>query len=348
MKLVLLGDTHIGASRSAPILHKHMKKFYDFFFDYLKCNDITTVLQTGDLFDQRKDIHFTTLHEANKYFFNPLKENNIFLYVISGNHDCTYKNTNEVNSVKLLLGNNANVKIVDLFPETILFGDKTFDFFPWINQTNHTETLDFITNSKSDYAFGHFEFGGFAMYPGTIAETGMDHKLFKKYTEVFSGHYHTISYQDNVTYTGTPYELTWGDCSDLKGFWVFDTDTGEKQHVSNPYNIFEKINYVEDMTYNYSLVKEKYVKILVADKKSQKKFDSFLDTINLNSPHDVKVIENIISESVADAVSLTDLVDTQSMIASVVDNIDTQLDKSKLKLKILALYTEAITAQNTL
>lgn len=348
MKIALLGDAHLGSMRSSPIMHSHMAKFYEFFFSYLDTNNIKTVLQTGDLFDQRKDIHFTTLFEANKYFFDPLKENNIELYVISGNHDCTYRNTNSVNSVKLLLGGSKHIKIVDLVPETLLFGDKTFDFFPWINQTNHRETVDFISNSKSDYAFGHFEFDGFPMYPGTIAETGMDHKLFSKYTEVFSGHYHTISYRDNVTYVGTPYELTWGDCSDLKGFWIFDTETGEKEHIQNPYTLFEKILYVEDMTYIYSRVTEKYVKIIVTDKTSQKKFDTFLDNINLKSPHSVRVIENVLKETVESAVSLTELENTQSMIASVVDNIDTQLDRAKLKLKVLALYSEAMILQNTL
>jgi DNA repair exonuclease SbcCD nuclease subunit len=334
-----------GHSKSSEIFHSHFSKFYSFFFEYLAKNDIKNVLQLGDIFDQRKDIHFTTIKRSNEYFFDKIASENIDLYIISGNHDTVYKNTNEVNSVDLLCSDKATV--IDLLPKTISFDGTDIDFFPWINQGNITESLEYVKNSTSKYAVGHFEFAGFPLYAGTIAESGMDHKIFNRYETVFSGHYHTISQKDSILYTGTPCELNWSDCNDSKGFWILDTDTGNLEHIKNPYNLFEKISYVEDMEYDFTTVKEKFIKIIIVDKKDQKKFDKFLNNIEHNQPHDVRVIETVHTEAVSDAVDLTELETTQSMISGVVDNLVTPVDKIKLKQRVLEIYTEAMSLTKT-
>ena len=349
MKVILLGDTHFLPNRASPIFQAYFDKFYKFFFEYTQKHDIKTVIQLGDLYDVRREVQFTTIKWVNENFYSPLEDQGIQFSVICGNHDVLYKNTNKINSVSLLCPSDS--LIVDLVPHSITIGSASFDLFPWINESNLEITKKFIENSTSDYAIGHFEFSGFPMYPGTIAETGMDHKMFSKYKEVYSGHYHTISLPTsdcNILYTGTPCELNWADCSDPKGFWVLDTETGLREHIRNPYTLFEKISYTEDMVYDFTTVTEKYVKIIVLDKKDQGKFDKFLDNINLNRPHDVKVIESSLSEVVSDAVLLTDLLSTQSMISTVLDNLDVQVDKSKLKLRVLELYAEAEQLNKTL
>jgi DNA repair exonuclease SbcCD nuclease subunit len=339
-KVALLGDCHNGAGKSSTILQEHFAKFYDFFFDYLEKNNIKKIVQTGDFFDQRRDIHFTTIQKTNEYFFTPLKKLNIDLYIISGNHDCTFKNHNRINSVDLLCRDKATV--VDLFPQTIVIDNTSIDLFPWINPENLVESIEFAKNSVSQYAVGHFEFANFPMYPGTLAEHGMDHKLFSNYDQVFSGHYHCISERDNCLYVGTPYELTWGDWSDPKGFWILDTEDGSKEYVRSPYTLFEKIFYVEGMEYDFAQVTDKYVKIIVVDKVDQKKFDKFVNSVNGAKPHDMKIIDHSIAEAVSIALGSSDvLVTTQSMIESVIDVMDTSLDRDKLKTHILTMYAEA-------
>jgi len=344
--VALLGDVHGGASKSSDIIHDYFSKFYGFFFDYLDKHNIKTIIQEGDLYDIRKEIHFNTIYRFREYFLNRLDEFDIEMIAIAGNHDVLYKNTNRINSVRLLA--TKQMRVVDMLPETILIGSKTFDLYPWINPENLSESVRFAKESTSDYAVGHFEFSGFPMHPGTIAESGMNHSIFKKYEQVFSGHYHTISQKDNILYTGTPCELTWSDWNDPKGFWVLDTESGIKEFVENPYTLFEKISYVEGMTYDFTQVSEKYVKIVVVDKTDQKKFDAFVDSVNRNSPHDVKIVEASIVGAVADAVGVTDLVSTQQMLSTVVDNMDIQLDKVKLKQKVLELFAEAMTINNSI
>ena len=346
MKLVLLGDTHLGASKSSDIIHDYMEKFYDFMFSYMRESELTDIVQLGDLYDERKVVYFNTLHRARKYFVNRLVQENIHMTVFAGNHDVLFKNTNRISSVHLL--REATMTVVDIGPQTIDFDGTSIDFYPWINAENLDESVKYARESKSKYAMGHFEFVGFPMHPGTIADHGMSHSLFKKYEQVFSGHYHTISHQDNTQYIGTPYELNWSDCDDAKGFWVFDTDTGEKEFVRNPHTLFEKVSYVEGMTFDFTQVKDKYIKVIVVDKTDPKKFQKFLDNMYLQKPHDVKVIESSIVGAVAEAVGVTNVVSTHQMISTVIDNMEVDLDKVKLKNYVLEFYQEAMALDNSL
>jgi DNA repair exonuclease SbcCD nuclease subunit len=339
-KVALLGDTHLGHSKSIDIIHDHFAKFYSFMEKELVERNIKHVIQTGDLYDYRREVHFYTLFRSQEYFFDMFARNGIELSVIAGNHDCVYKNTNKVNSIRTLGTTCAN--IVDMVPQTIIIDNTSIDLFPWINPENLAESIEFAKNSVSQYAVGHFEFANFPMHPGTLAEHGMDHKLFSNYDQVFSGHYHTVSEKENILYTGTPYELTWNDWSDPKGFWILDTEDGSKEYVRNPYTLFEKISYVEGMDYDFAQVTDKYVKIIVVDKVDQKKFDKFVNSVNGAKPHDMKIIDHSIAEAVSIALGSSDvLVTTQSMIESVIDVMDTSLDRDKLKTHILTMYAEA-------
>ena len=110
MMLCILGDTHFGARGDSVDFLNFFEKFYEnTFFPYLIENNIDTVFQLGDLFDRRKYINFNSLYLCRKYFFDKLRDNNIKMYTLLGNHDISYKNTLKVNSSELLLKEYKNV-----------------------------------------------------------------------------------------------------------------------------------------------------------------------------------------------------------------------------------------------
>ena len=74
-------------------------------------------------------------------------------------------------------------------------------------------------------------------------ENGHASELYKKFTKVFSGHYHTRSTDGTIHYLGNPYEMFANDVGDRRGFTIFDTETKEFFPVDNPYRLFYNVYY---------------------------------------------------------------------------------------------------------
>ena len=91
-----------GARNDNPNFSRFLEKFYnEIFFPYLEQNEIEHIIQLGDVFDRRKFINFSSLNDCYRYFFDRLK--GFKTYIIAGNHDVYYKNTNKLNSLELLI-----------------------------------------------------------------------------------------------------------------------------------------------------------------------------------------------------------------------------------------------------
>ena len=114
MKVAILNDTHCGVRNSSDIFIKYQERFYtEVFFPYLKKHDIKQILHLGDYYDHRKYVNFKALNSNRKVFLDRLREDGIHMDIIPGNHDVFYKNTNELCSLKELLGHyTSNVNIV--------------------------------------------------------------------------------------------------------------------------------------------------------------------------------------------------------------------------------------------
>ena len=119
MKVAIITDTHYGARKGSKHLHDYFEKFYDdVFFPTLEEQGITTVVHMGDAFDSRKSIDYQSLEWSKRVVFERLK--NYDVHMIIGNHDCYYKNTNNVNSPELLLQTYSNITTYSEVSELIL------------------------------------------------------------------------------------------------------------------------------------------------------------------------------------------------------------------------------------
>ena len=297
MKVALITDQHFGGKQDSQNFSNYIEKFYtEQFFPYLADNEITTVIDLGDTFDRRKYVNFNTLSQVRRFYFDYLKDNHIKLHSIVGNHSTYYRNTNSVNSSELLYGHYDNVETYPS-PKTISIDGTLIDLIPWINTENYDETMEFIKNSKAQIAFGHLEVEGFAMYKGYVAEEGVPKKIFKGYEIVASGHYHHKSSQGNIHYLGAPYEITWSDYDDPRGFHIFDTETREMEFIRNRFRYFEKIYYDDENT-DYRSVDTKYyknkiVKLIVENKKNTIDYEAFIDRLYVSDLTDLIIYEDL-------------------------------------------------------
>lgn len=346
MKVAILNDTHCGIRNSSNVFLDNAEKFFsDVFFPYLLANNIQHIVHLGDFYDNRKFVNFNALSRCRNYFLKPLRENKMTMDIICGNHDTYYKNTNELNSLKELLGHYMNEVHIVHEPTVMDYDGLKMALVPWICAENEERTIKFIKNCKADIVGGHFDIIGYEMMKGIKCEHGLDRSLFERFEAVYSGHFHTKSSQDNIHYLGSQLEFFWNDAHDNKYFHILDTDTRELTPVRNPHTMFHRIRYddlsTDYMDYDLSQVEGKFVKIVVINKKNQFTFDRFVDRIQNRTIHDLKIQETFdefIGSNVDDKVSVED---TAELLNNYIDGVETELSKDRIKKEMQDLMTEA-------
>ena len=342
MKLAIITDQHFGARKGADYIHNYFKKFYDnVFFPYLEKNKIDTIVNMGDTFDNRRNIDIQSLEWVKVNYFDRLQQMGITVHSVIGNHDIYYKDTNDVNSVDLLLREYNNI-IVYKEPTTINLGGLDILLLPWITEENKMRTLEAMDTTKADVIMGHLELNGFVATRGHMMEHGMDTKIFDNFYRVYSGHYHTRSDNGKIYYLGNPYEMFWNDVLDTRGFHIFDTKTIEHKPVNNPYRLFYNI-YYEDT--NYKLFdtrdfKDKIVKVVVKKKTDQKQFEKFIDKLYNSGIQDLKIIENFVLTESADF-EVEETENTIGILNRYIDESEFEGDKTLIKGILQQIYTEA-------
>lgn len=354
MKIAILGDTHFLVRNGSKSFNSYFEKFYEnTFFPYLLNNNIKTVIQMGDLFDNRKTAHLQGLSECKRYFFNKIKEYDIELITLVGNHDSHYKDTISINSQNLLLGEYPNIIILDKPTNFELSYGVEVCLLPWICQENYDESMEIMKQSKSDFCFGHLELSNFAMHKGIVSEEGMSPELFEKFEFAFTGHYHHRSNRGNIYYLGTPYELTWHDNSDPKGFHIFDFNSRELEFIQNPFRMFNKIYYddllnEEELKQNlsdnyYEKFSNSYIKLIVKNKENLYLFDNFVDKLYQINPLDLVIIEEVSEVLTEELSDIDETEDTITILSKYVENLKTKdLDQNKVKGILHNLYNEAL------
>ena len=341
MKIGILTDTHWSARKASRYLHDYFELFYkNVFFPALEKQGVEIVIHMGDAFDNRKGIDFWGLDWTKRVVLEPLRKYET--HMIIGNHDIFLRNSTEINSPALLLKDYPNIKTYSS-PTNTKVGGIDMTFIPWICSENYEETMKVIEKSKSKVAMGHLELQGFRVNRNLIMEDhGLDSDIFKNFTKVFSGHYHTRSDNGHIFYLGNPYEMYWTDVNDTRGFHIFDTETLEHTPINNPYKLFYII-YYDDTPYQLfdaTKYENKIVKVIVRKKSKPKDFDKFIDKIYNSGIQDLKIVENFeITEN--ENFEITEEENTMSILNRYIDDSEFQFNKDIIKGILQDLYTQS-------
>lgn len=345
MKIALINDTHFGARGDSQLFFDYFMNFFDdVFFPYLEENNITTVIHAGDLMDRRKYVNFNILSQVRTQFMDKLKEKNIEMHCILGNHDVYYRNTNMINSVRELF--NGDIILYEE-PTVVNFDGLDIALLPWINKENYEDSVQFIKTASAPILIGHLELDGYEVLRGVKFDGVMSNKLFKRYEKVISGHFHCKQEKDNVYYLGTQYQITFADLNESKGFHILDTETRDIEFIENPNKMFYTLTYNDEdgPIEEFNIVgniKGAYVKLYVETKKHPYSFDRFMDKLYDLGVAKITIVEDII-DSEWTKEEIVDLAqDTVTLINNEIDSIDEVEDKSKLKQLIKDLYMESL------
>lgn len=351
MKFALINDLHLGVRGDSPIFIRHQAEFFTkIFFPYLKENGIKTIVNLGDTFDRRKYINFLSLKESKDFFFSKIAEEDIDYHMITGNHDTFHTNTNDTNSIGLLLREYPKFHIYEKDPVELSFGSVKVLLCPWVTKDNAETFFKAIKSSKAVVVGGHFDIVGFDMMKGMPSTHGFDRKLFEGFDSVYSGHYHHPSEDGNIKYLGAQYEMNWSDYGGKRGFHVYDTDTRDLTFIENPNRIHHKLTYEDtDMTVDdvnaldFEVLKDKFVKVIVKNRTKPYVFDLLMERLSDSGTADVKSIEDTVSFELGSSDDvISESKNTRDILHDYVDTLETKLGKGLIKKELDLLYTEAL------
>lgn len=346
MKIALINDTHFGARGDSQLFFDYFMKFFDeVFFPYIKKHDIKTVIHAGDLMDRRKFVNFNILNQVRTKFIDKLKNEEIDLHCILGNHDVYYRNTNMVNSIRELF--NDDLKLYET-PEVVNFDGLDIALLPWVNKENYDESVVFLKNAPAPILIGHLELSGYDVMRGVKFDGGMNPNLLDRFEKVISGHFHCRQEKDNIYYMGTQYQITFADLNETKGFHILDTETRQLEFIENPFKMFHTLRYndsngpIDVDNVDYSYLKDSYIKLFVEAKKHLYGFDRFMDRLYDEGVAKITVVEDII-DSEWTKEEIVDLAqDTVTLINNEIDAIEEVQDKPRMKQLIKDLYMESL------
>ena len=347
-KIALISDIHLGARNDQVLFLNNIINFFNtIFIPYLIENKINIVFILGDVWDKRKILNINTLYRCKKEIFDQFMRHNIHIKMIYGNHDVFFKNTNDINSIDVTLGEYNNIEIIQT-QKVININDIKFGFVSWITPERKQIVLDWLNSTNADIICGHFEVDDFHFPDGIVYKEGISTNLFKKFELVFSGHYHIRSNNKQFYYLGSASEITWGDYGISKGFHVFDTGTREIQFIHNPYTIHEKIIYEDSIdinSFDYSKYHNKIVIVYLHSllNTGMQKFNLFLDKLSLytSSVETQEIIPITDNENIQ---HLSNIDDTMDLIKQYIESTfknSTQISCEKLLSHLSKLYINA-------
>jgi DNA repair exonuclease SbcCD nuclease subunit len=307
---------------------------------------IDTILQSGDMWDNRTQLTLKTFHAIKPVVFDEIVRRGYTMHTIVGNHDITLRDSLRMDTSTLLLQEYIQSGHVHVHkePKAVKFGSCTIDMLPWICSENTKEIAKFMNRKTiGDICFGHLEIAGAMMQRGIPGHGGFPITAFGRYSSVLSGHYHTRSFLDGnrINYVGTPYEMNWGDSGDQRGFTVLDTETLEYTFVPNPFLMYIKVRYKDGCFVNPKSLTGKYVKLIVESKKNLVDFDNFVNTLKMSDPYDLTIIENQQDLTGGEIDESIEIHDTNTIISQYIDCLNVSVDKNAVKQYVQTLFLEA-------
>ena len=240
-KIAIVGDLHLGiapnnALKFEVLLESQRRFFSECLIPRLESEGIDTIIFTGDLFDQRKRADIKIIQFVESLFENELKK--FKCIVIQGNHDTYYKDDLTVTSLSIIWSK-PNVTAITKITSMEINGKK-FLLVPWLTTALEDYFIENVPKvaGKFDYLVGHFEMLGFPYEAGNISMNGISpHIFYENFKNTISGHFHTCTYKEadgnTIHYVGTPFQMTFGDVGEDKGFWILDLDTNARELVNN-------------------------------------------------------------------------------------------------------------------
>lgn len=204
MKTVLITDTHFGTRQnSLTWLNSQIDFLENQLIPYIESSGDIRLIHLGDVFDSRSTIS-TMVATKVVEVFKKISELTKEFIIIGGNHDFYSPNSDEVDTLNLLLGN-LNIKIVT--KNILIDKEAKHLYIPWYQWLESTQTVQNLIDTYGIIRI--FTHADIINEPVNI-----------KCREIYSGHIHIPSCKGCIRNLGSTYALNFADANSRRGFYV--------------------------------------------------------------------------------------------------------------------------------
>ena len=243
---ILITDTHYGIKQnSITWLNSQCDFIEKQLIPYIKnLHQEVQLIHLGDVFDSRSTISTLVASRIVK-LFSSLRDVVSEFIIIDGNHDYYSPNSDEVDTLSLILGN-LDINIIN---RNILIKGSDM-FVPWY-QWDPIKIQKRINKGNIKNIFTHAD-----IVTEGCPITGCN---------IYSGHIHIPYINDHIRNLGSCYALNFGDSNSERGFYKLDNDSLE--FIPNKYSIkFYRI-YNDEIFENREFNNNDYIEIYIDDNK---------------------------------------------------------------------------------
>jgi DNA repair exonuclease SbcCD nuclease subunit len=184
----------------------------------------------GDLFHARKEVPTTALDMVSEVLKRRSAEIEVIL--LMGNHDMS--TNSDHTSIQALSGMATIIRMPTVY--------KKVAYLPWTDDQKYVgKTIAKLREQGGKCLVGHLGIDGAKLGPANIEIPGhidldqiggIDDFLW-----VSLSHYHKFQKtRKNAWYIGSPLQHTWGEASEIKGFFIADTAKREPEFIENDYS----------------------------------------------------------------------------------------------------------------
>lgn len=230
-------DTHMGIKNNSEEWIEIIRSyFFEWFFPLIRkeYKDGDILIHLGDWHDSRQSLNLKVIDLSIEIAEEMSKIFKDGIYVIAGNHDVWGKNSNEINSLKIL----QRIPNFNIFtePVTLYLGGKKFCMMPWIeNREIEKETL--FKFDTADYLCCHSDIAGLNFNKYTKVDIGINESEITGFKRIYSGHIHYSQIKgDKIRILGSPYEMTRSDMDNPKFILRLDLESNREDFFYNQFS----------------------------------------------------------------------------------------------------------------
>lgn len=337
MKAYIFTDPHIDITKNGDELFVDTAlSCINNIIDQAEKNKIEYIICNGDVFHSKEVISSPILPKAKPTFERLKNFKTIFLV---GNHDLVKKDGSQDCLINLF---DEYIEIVKDPYITKEIDGNNFIFCNYAGNDHISNENLPVVKGKKNVLFGHFDCNGFYVNNGFEMKTAsINVNNLRMFDRVFVGHYHRRREHKNITYIGSTHHQGRRDIGNPYGFVELDLKTLDYKFKN--YEGYQPPCFYEfDITQidKIKKVKNSFIRITVNEDNTKKitnakliEMKNEIEKTNYNVEYSTKrVIPEIdIEEKTMYDFDASTISNAEGMIDGFIENVETVLDKKKLK-----------------